>query len=66
VSRISLGRPARSAAVAAAIAAVLAAMVPAGAAAQAREAAAAGFRGGYVALGDSYTSGPTHARSAPC
>jgi lysophospholipase L1-like esterase len=58
VSRISLRRPARSAAVAAAIAAVLAAMLPAGAAAQAREVAAAGFPGRYVALGDSYTSGP--------
>lgn len=58
MSRISPRRPARSAAVAAAIAAVLAAMLPAGAAAQAREVAAAGFPGGYVALGDSYTSGP--------
>ena len=58
MSRISLGRPARSAAVAAAIAAVLAAMLPVGAAAQAREVGAAGFPGGYVALGDSYTSGP--------
>ncbi len=57
MSRISLRRPARSAA-AAAVAAVLAAMLPAGAAAQAREVAAAGFPGGYVALGDSYTSGP--------
>jgi len=44
--------------VAAAIAAVLAAMLPVGAAAQAREVGAAGFPGGYVALGDSYTSGP--------
>lgn len=58
MSRISPRRPARSAAVAAGIAAVLAAMLPAGAAAQAREVAAAGFPGGYVALGDSYTSGP--------
>lgn len=57
MSRISLRRPARSVAVAA-IAAVLAAMLPAGAAAQAREPAAAGLPGGYVALGDSYTSGP--------
>lgn len=58
MSRISSRRPARSAGVAAAIAAVLAAMLPAGAAAQAREVAMAGFPGGYVALGDSYTSGP--------
>ena len=58
MSRISLRRPARSAAVTAAIAAVLAAMLPSGAAAQAREPAAAGLPGGYVALGDSYTSGP--------
>jgi hypothetical protein len=33
-------------------------MLPAGAAAQAREVGAAGFPGGYVALGDSYASGP--------
>jgi GDSL-like Lipase/Acylhydrolase family len=58
LSRISLRRTAHSAAVAAAIAAVLAAMLPAGAAAQAREVATAGFPGAYVALGDSYTSGP--------
>jgi lysophospholipase L1-like esterase len=47
----------RGARAAAAVAAVLAAMLPASAAAQARD-TAAGFPGAYVALGDSYTSGP--------
>jgi lysophospholipase L1-like esterase len=62
VLRISARRPARTTAALAAFATVLAtaaaALIPAGAAAQARQAAASGLPGAYVALGDSYSSGP--------
>jgi lysophospholipase L1-like esterase len=58
VSRMSASRPARMTAVATAVATALVTLAPAGAHAQARPAAAARLPGAYVALGDSYTSGP--------
>lgn len=62
MSGLSLRCPARLTGAAATVAVVLATsaatILPASPAAQARQAAAAGFPGAYVALGDSYTSGP--------